>query len=89
MIWLEETYGNIKPQAIVIVLALVNPFIPNSVGLQVAQTFLQQIVVSLLSIPFVLAILVCTYPISNNFLLMLLYLYVRTMGSPVHWHFFP
>ena len=47
MLWCEETSGDVYPQEIVIVSDLSRIFIPNDVGLLVAQLFLRKMVVSL------------------------------------------
>ena len=84
MLWREENNSAVKTQAIVVVLDLFVPLIPNVGGLPVAQLFSQKIVVSPLDIPFVLAALVFTYLTTKRFLLMLLYLYISNMCLPVH-----
>ena len=88
MLLLEETEGTIYTQPIMIVLSLVGLLIPHDGGLPVAQIFLRQIVVSLLGISFVISVLICTYLTPENFLLMLLMLYVRTVCLPIHKLFF-
>ena len=84
ILWWQETYGAVKPRVIKIIPALVVPLIPCYGGLTVYQPFFHRMVVSPIGITFVLAILVCTYLTPMHFLLMLFFLYVRTLCSPLH-----
>ena len=84
MLRLMETDGSVKPREILIVLALVGPFIPQGGGLPVVQPFSRKIRVSPICIPFVLNVLICTYLNLKHLLLVLLYLYVRTVCYTIH-----
>ena len=59
MLWQEEAYGAVKPQAIIIVSALINLFIPHGSGLPAVQLFLRRMVVSPLGITRLITVLIC------------------------------
>ena len=72
MLWWKENEYSVKPRSITIVLDSVFLLVPNDGGLMVSQSLLWLMVVSSLGIPFLLAVLVCTYLTLDHFLLVIL-----------------